>query len=251
MTAADPLGAHVRSAASAYDSVAEDYDARYADKASGAEDRRVAGELRRRLAEYADREHLSVVGAKPAVLDVGCGTGWVLDHLGDGIGRYTGLDASVGMLARLRAKHQGADARQHDMNRRWPVGTGAFDYVISTFASPSYSNAAHLGSEAMRVLRSGGRIYLMPHGEGNRARQRYLPVEAYAGDVPWDAEAAAAVLERAGFRDVKVRGLRHPVAGPDDRWPAWVHDTWLRYEAARWRSRPDDLCFLIIEAVKP
>jgi predicted TPR repeat methyltransferase len=70
-----------------------------------------------------------------SVLDLGCGTGWLLDHLAPA--EYTGVDASTAMLAELSRKHPGAETIKAQVGSPgWtsalPVGT--WDVVTSTWS---------------------------------------------------------------------------------------------------------------------
>ena len=69
------------------------------------------------------------------VLDLGCGTGWLLDHLNPS--GYTGVDASVPMLAELERKHPGAETVKASIgtpgwHEALPVGT--WTTVTSTWS---------------------------------------------------------------------------------------------------------------------
>lgn len=78
---------------SQYDSIAASYDEHFARPVDHWEDDRLAALL---APVVEDRD----------VLDLGCGTGWLLDHLRPAW--YTGVDCSAPMLSALAAKHPGA-----------------------------------------------------------------------------------------------------------------------------------------------
>ncbi len=83
----------------AYDAIAHTYDAHFLGTVDRAEDRIISVELKR---------FMSRVKTHPKeVLDVGCGTGYVLDQMKGSVGfmRYTGLDVSEKMIKQARIKH--------------------------------------------------------------------------------------------------------------------------------------------------
>lgn len=225
----------------AYDRLAGTYDATYSDEVSASEDRRV---LRLLTPE---------VRRARRVLDLGCGTGWVLDQMTSllipeqGGREYLGMDLSPGMLKELVAKHPGARTAWFDVND-WAPEVSSADLVTSTYASPSYVDDVALFAHQLHVtLSPGGRVFLMPHAMGNSARAPYLQVQdAYIGDRPWSERATHAAFEAAGFEEVRVLGMRHPTMGPGEHRSRRWHDLWLRAEGRAFR--PDAMSFLIVTA---
>ena len=93
----------------AYDTWADTYDAEHASRPETAtEDALVVSWLRDRLP----------VGS--SLLDVGCGTGWLLDRMEWPRALYYGFDISTGMLDRAQEKHGGYLFRQHSILDLWP-----------------------------------------------------------------------------------------------------------------------------------
>lgn len=228
--------------AEAYDRLAETYDDTYSDEVSAAEDRRALRALRPEI-ERAKR-----------VVDVGCGTGWTLDHLSTLLHPskdrdWTGFDISPGMLKRLVEKHPWADSRvQVDDINTWNPEPGAADLVLSGYASPSYAkDQADFLRRCRVALREGGRVFLMPHAPGDRQRTPYLSIdEAYIGDTPWTERKTHDLLEKAGFCDIRITGMRHPTMGPGQHRGRLSHDAWLSFEQRLFR--PDAMVFLVITA---
>jgi ubiquinone/menaquinone biosynthesis C-methylase UbiE len=107
----------------------------------------------------------SKFGAVPRdVLDVGCGTGRLLESAGQRwIGaRLTGIDVSEAMVAEARRKHEG-DARftlrQGDASDL-PLKDASFDVVFSTMSFHHWGDQASGVREVARVLRPGGLFVL-------------------------------------------------------------------------------------------
>ena len=143
------------------------------------------------------------------VLDVGCGTGRQL-----AANRQRMPDVALIGVDRFRAMLRIAGARCSDV--RWlqadgaalPLGPQTCDYVTSQYAYPHVRNTTRLVSEIFRVLRPGGRFVMTnidPWSMPGWSIYRYFP-EARALDredfVP--VESFVALLESAGFRDVRV-----------------------------------------------
>ncbi len=98
------------------------------------------------------------------VLDVGCGTGRLVERLVDAGGpdRVVGCDFSAGMLREAAARLQGsagATLVQGDATRL-PFRDGVFDAAVSTEAFHWFPDQAAALRELRRVLRPGGRLLL-------------------------------------------------------------------------------------------
>lgn len=132
-----------------YDAIADIYDDLYRDPYSLAEDARVIEHLN-------DRELLS-----GSVLDVGCGTGLLLDYCPH-VAPYVGIDPSAGMLAKAREKHpdnvfeQGTLATFEGDN---------FDAVISLYGSLSYATMDQV-RRLRPALAEDGRYFVMLFAPG-------------------------------------------------------------------------------------
>jgi hypothetical protein len=147
---------------SVYDEMATDYDARYATDECRAENDLVMTLIRRSLGPIA-----------PTTLDVGCGTGLLLDYKITHPKLYTGIDPSQGMLNELVRKHPEATriipARWEDFALPAEAGVStpeSFDLVVSLFGSPSYIDPSYLPGLVERARRLA---VLMHYREG------YLP----------------------------------------------------------------------------
>jgi len=97
-----------------------------------------------------------------ALLDVGTGTGRVLEILGDRIDRGVGIDLSREMLTIARAKLDRAGLRHCQVRRgdmyKLDLPSEAFDAVVFHQVLHYADRPAAALSEAARVLRRGGRL---------------------------------------------------------------------------------------------
>ena len=108
--------------------------------------------------------------ARGRVLDVGCGTGVLLERLA-ARGEPVGLDLSRDMLARAarRQRERGFTAAlvcgdaQH-----LPFRDGAFESVVSTFAINAVPDLEAALAEMLRVLQPGGSLAFTSVGESKR-----------------------------------------------------------------------------------
>jgi len=104
-------------------------------------------------------------GPLERVLDIGTGTGRLLELLAPRIGTGIGIDASRAMLALARARLsrpglQHCTVRQADMYRL-PFPDGAFDLAVLQMVLHYAEDPAAAVAEAARVLRPGGRLLVV------------------------------------------------------------------------------------------
>jgi SAM-dependent methyltransferase len=141
-----------------YDSVARSYDSHFTRPIDRWEDERLSG----LLAPLIDHRQ---------VLDLGCGTGWVLDHCRPA--SYVGLDASAAMLTELKEKHPGAEVIQAEIGTPgWSeeLGGERFDAIVATWAAEYFPSLPELLRELRRHLGRYGTIAL--HGCQPRGSRR-------------------------------------------------------------------------------
>jgi SAM-dependent methyltransferase len=88
------------------------------------------------------------------MLDVGCGTGWLADHLCD----YTGVDRDPRAVE--EARRRGRNVVHVDLDRSpLPFPDASFDGAILKDVLEHVLEPARLVAEAQRVLRPGGRTF--------------------------------------------------------------------------------------------
>jgi SAM-dependent methyltransferase len=246
---AEPEISALVSAPVAYGALAETYDVLHSDPISLAEDQIVKEML---------YDVIGKSGPGHVVVDLGCGTGKVLDLLPSILpSRYFGFDLSWEMLARAKAKHPQhlfteSPVEKVDTVFRAAMAQDFVGAVVSTFGALSYSpDPLAAFSAARAVLRREGRLFVMLYGP------RYLERPTYAlKDIEvehrrtWTAREFDLALTAVGFRGVRVSGLtmvgsKWPVSRP--RWM----ESLLRFERATVLNvRPDLAYWLIGEAYR-
>lgn len=129
--------------------------------------------IHQRLLEFVE------LSDRPQVLDLGCGTGRLLNrlaaHFPDLWG--TGLDLAPEMIrqARQRNQHRPRLIYVQGNAEALPFAEGQFDAVFNTLSFLHYPNPTTVLTEVQRVLCPGGRFYLVDL-------------------VPWKQAASASVL---------------------------------------------------------
>jgi ubiquinone/menaquinone biosynthesis C-methylase UbiE len=157
------------------------------------------------------------LGDKPvgALIDIGTGTGRMLELFGRAARRALGVDRSPEMLRLARVKLaqagiQSAELRQGDMYAL-PIASGAADTVILHQVLHYAQQPAAAVAEAARLLRAGGRLLIVdfaPHDiEELRLRDAHARL-GFADEavVKWMEEAGldASVVDRLEGGDLTV-----------------------------------------------
>lgn len=211
---------------SAYDDVADRYDEHFRRPVDRWEDARLTALLR----PYVDGQN---------VVDLGCGTGWVADHLRPR--RYVGVDASAPMLARLQEKHPTADVEKADLwDPAWVERSGldqglTHHTIVATWAAHDFPAVAIL-RDACRLVTPGGYVCLHGQAPAYTRRKHYILNGAD---------------HRQGYRRWTVERLKRATRmAAEQGWPLeWVgaHGTgardagpWLLWVAANLVTYPSD-----------
>lgn len=226
-----------------YDRASETYDERFTRPIDRAEDEWV-----RAKCAPLTRLNTSKAGFNPQVLDLGCGTGWLLDQVKCiPPSRYLGLDISKGMISQAVSKYPDYNFGVEDMAAT-KEPTHYYDSVISTYGALSYHEyPEHCALEIGRVLKPGGRFLVMAYGPSYRHRHTYIMRDKNSRLQFYTSEKLKALFPWA--EGVKVQGLNgFSESFKNSRFVGSI----LRFEAATIGRFAPDLCYsLVITGRKP
>lgn len=114
-------------------------------------------------AEAENRAVIDLLGyAGGSVLDIGCGSGLLLDLIEPE--QYLGIDPSTKMLDLLAWKHPLAETI-HTKFEAFYAGSRRFDLIVGLFAAPSYIDPMAF-CKISSLLAPGGQYFLMFYREG-------------------------------------------------------------------------------------
>jgi ubiquinone/menaquinone biosynthesis C-methylase UbiE len=129
--------------------------------------------VHKRLIEYVE------LPEQPNVLDLGCGTGRLLNRLATEFPTLqgTGLDLSAEMLhqARQRNRHGIRLIYKQGNAESLPFAESQFDAVFNTLSFLHYPKPQQVVLEVSRVLRPGGHFYLVDPSIRESADINYFP----------------------------------------------------------------------------
>ncbi|TVP43216.1 MAG: methyltransferase domain-containing protein [Gemmatimonadales bacterium] len=164
-------------------------------------------------------DHLERAPPPPEVrvLDIGCGTGVLLERVASacGIARLAGIDPSAAMLGvaarRLREAGHGEAGLVQGASAAIPFASASFDLVVSSSSLHFWPDPGAGLLEIARVLGPGGRLVLMDWS-GDALGMRLLGYWLRARDPRHQrvlgSRELGALLDGAGYRVSRVRPVR-------------------------------------------
>ena len=163
---------------------------------------------------------LGAIGETPGrLLDIGTGTGRLLERVAHRVAHGVGVDASRAMLALARSRLSKPElahcaVRQADMYRL-PMGNGSFDTAILQMVLHYAEDPAAALTEAARVLRPGGLLLVVDLLRHDRTELTERLAHRWPG---FDDDAMTTLMQQAGL----VAGTPFTVPGPQPvrLWPA-------------------------------
>ncbi len=164
---------------------------------------------------------LQFVGEIPPdarILDAGCGAGPALRYLKQRGWMPFGSDLVEYPLRQARQLIPEARLVQCDADAGLPYAAGAFDLVLLSEVIEHVASPEFTLRECHRILRPGGAVALTTPNLWD-ARRAYYPLlgKVWSGDADathrtlFNPRTLRAVLERAGFREVRVRAGFKPL----------------------------------------
>jgi ArsR family transcriptional regulator len=146
-----------------------------------------------------------------SLLDVGTGTGRMLQLLSRGVERAVGLDSSHSMLAVARANLEraeirGIDLRQGDVYSP-PFPNNSFDLIVIHQVLHFLDDPARAIREAARLLTPGGRLLIVDFAPHSLEFLRHEHAHLRLG---FRADAIAGWLQQAGLQVPTIRTIAPP-----------------------------------------
>jgi SAM-dependent methyltransferase len=220
-----------------YRDAAASYDAAYDGPLHHAEDRAVR--------RWLERQPFKPGGT---VLDVGCGTGYVLDLFPDAAwlspSRYLGVDPSREMIEAARAKHSRHHfeiASAETALRATASGWTWVDTVLALFGPMNHCDEAAGWENVRRRLRPGGRLAAIVYAPLRAVVSGPIDVSGVRAYTEATLAARLAALE---LYEIEITGLSSRRFRNLPGWlPAPIIDGYLRRE-----QRPDRCCYLLASA---
>lgn len=230
-------GAHT--AEEAYDDLAPTYDASYLSPKDVAENRWLAAYLQK--GGYCDG----------SVLDVGCGTGLLVEICRVEPQQYMGIDVSDRMLSVARQKHSDYRFEHASMEAMSGlVGEGAWQNAVYLFGTFSYATDQMAAMRQIEsVLRPGGHFFVMLLSRRYPGRTSYSVSNAgfAVPIVTYDAAQASSLFAKSDLLAVEsVRGIS--VVVDRMQWLGAGLSSYYRLEAATLgRLAPSHAAYVVVE----
>lgn len=188
--------------------MSRDRDVRPFDERSSTYETGARGKLHHRISDRTLDIALGVTEDPVRVLDVGCGTGYLLRQLASrrpGVVELAGIDPAGGMIevARALTPDDGRFTYTEGFAERLPYPDAHFDLVVSTTSFHHWEDQSAGVVQCARVLETGGRIVLT-----DLFSMLFLPtlLTSHRGRARTVGRATA-LFEAAGFRSVEWRRL--------------------------------------------
>lgn len=112
-----------------------------------------------------DKDLIKLLDVKGKVLDIGCGTGLLLDHKLKDIDRYIGIDISSNMIDIISSKYGNKDNCDFINCKAEDFYGEGFNTIVALFGTASYLNI-HTVNNIVNMLADGGVAYFMYYKEG-------------------------------------------------------------------------------------
>ena len=153
-------------------------------------------------------EMLSILGDVRGltILDVGCGQGVLLPFLRQRAGhtaRLIALDSSAPMLRGVSERDAHA-LSLHACAEHIPLIDNYVDLVVCFSAFPHFTDKAAAAREFFRVLKPGGKAYVLHIGSRDAINRHHDQYEAVAGDYLPCAHTMRTMFTEAGFSAVSL-----------------------------------------------
>lgn len=203
--------------AHAYDCVSKEYDGDFRDKKSLAEDWWITKRLRR----------LGVGQGGTSVLDVGCGTGLLLECMPEiRMDRYLGYDISPGMIEQAKRKFATWADKFFVDDMDDPVQPmlklGAFASAVCLWGSFSYAVCPDFAAYSMlQAVQHGGRIFVVALAPRHLDKAHYVLAQHGAPKTLRNFYTPASLghlFKTHGATEIKTYGFCYY-----DRLPRWLH----------------------------
>lgn len=164
--------------------------------------------IHQRLLHYVHR------GNHPTVLDIGCGTGRLLDRLATQYSDLsgTGIDFSPQMLDQANQHNRYPDRITYCQGNAeaLPFADEQFDAVFNTISFLHYDHPAEVLSEVLRVLRPGGAFYLVDFTLRWATQPYIYTLLPHASIRVYSPAVREAMAQQVGFVEV----VHHYLLGP-------------------------------------
>lgn len=178
------------------------------------------------------------------VLDVGCGTGIVSNQIIErGAASLVSGDQSEFMLNQWKKKAAGNKKVEFHLldAENLPFPNGEFDVAVSSMVMGLIPNQLKCLSEMKRVLKPGGTLAISTHGPREYININEIVYRVYIKKAmkeltgyrneywPWNEKIAYKFLDKAGFKDQKVKRLTwvDEFGSPEKAWQFYSSTTGL------------------------